>query len=145
VAVNPWTAVFQSVHSALIDELTERHPEPKPELGMPIREAEYRLPDPALTSILVSEVNLADQRGVLLLASEPGFMKALKVPAVELWDSIMKRAGSEFMRRGIRPVLSPAITLLASSALPTSFPPLGRVVWIPFRIPAGRCHLGLGV
>src|ERR1700722_15082723 len=70
--MNPWTGLFQSVHSALIDELTERHPEPKPELGMPVREASYRIPDPALSSILVCGVDLSEQRGVLLLASDPG-------------------------------------------------------------------------
>jgi hypothetical protein len=143
--MNPWTGLFQSVHSALIDELTERHPEPKPELGMPIREASYRLPDPALTSILVAEVNLSSERGVLFLASEPGFSKALGLKAADFWDAILKRAGAEFSRREIRPVLSQPVTLLASSPLPARFPALGRVVWIPFRIPEGRCHLGLGV
>jgi len=143
--MNPWTAIFQSVHSALIDELTERHPEPKPELGMPVREADYRVPDPALTSVLVTEVGIGEARGILFLASEPGFARALKLPAPELWAAIMKRAGAEFMRRGVRPVLSEPVTLLATSPLPVHLPQVGRVVWIPFRIPAGRCHLGLGV
>ena len=143
--MNPWTGLFQSVHSALIDELTERHPEPKPELGMPMREATYRLPDPQLSSILVCEVNLSEQRGVLLLASDPGFCQALKLQALEFWDAIMKRAETELSRRALKPMLSRPLTLLASSPLPAQFPVLGRVVWIPFRIPEGRCHLGLGV
>lgn len=143
--MNVWTGVFQSVHSALIDELTERHPEPKPELGMPIREATYRIPDPGLTSILVSQVSVSEQDGVLLLASEPGFIKALKVPATGLWAAIMKRAAVEFERRRLAPKVAEPVTLMGSSPLPSGFPTLGRVVWIPFRIPAGRCHLGLGV
>ena len=143
--MNPWTGLFQSVHSALIDELTERHPEPKPELGMPIREGSYRLQDPALTSVLCAEVQLAGQRGVLFLASEPGFTQALGLKPTAFWDAIQKRAKIEYDRRNLSPLVVPPTTLLASAALPGNLPPLGRVVWIPFRIPGGRCHLGLGV
>src|SRR5579885_31142 len=110
--MNPWTGLFQSVHSALIDELTERHPEPKPELGMPVRETSYRVPDPALSSVLVGEVSLGDQRGVLLLASDPGFCKAVGFQAIEFWDAILKRAGAEFSRRELKPVLTRPVTLL---------------------------------
>lgn len=112
---------------------------------MPKRDAAYRIPDSALTSILVCEVSLSDQRGILFLASEPGFFKALGVQEAQFWDAILKRADVEFARRALRPVLSQPLTLAASSPLPEHLPTPGRVVWIPFRIPEGSCHLGLGV
>ncbi|HUP57158.1 MAG TPA: hypothetical protein VM598_06875 [Bdellovibrionota bacterium] len=142
--MNPWTAILQSVHSALIDELTDRHPEPKPELGMPLRENHYRVPDPSLTSVLACGIEISGQRGVLFLAGEPGFAKKLGLAPTELFQAVLKRAGGEFMHRGIRPVFSAPVTVLGSSPLPGDLPVPGRVVWIPFKIPAGTCFLGLG-
>src|SRR4051812_46396199 len=110
--MNPWTAVLQSVHSALIDELTDRHPEPKPELGMPVRQTGYSIPDPALTSVLICGLDLAGAQGMIVLASEPGFAKTLKVPMEELWSLILKRAGGEFSRRGIQPVFSKPLNVV---------------------------------
>ncbi len=142
--MNPWTAVLQSVHSALIDELTDRHPEPKPELGMPVRGNEYRVPDPSLTSVLACVVEISGQRGVVFLANEPSFTQALGQSAPELFKALLKRAGGEFLHRGIKPVFSEPVTLLGASALPADFPTPGRVVWIPFKLPSGSCYLGLG-
>ena len=143
--MNPWTAVLQSVHSALIDELTDRHPDPKPELGLPVRQSGYVLPEPGLSSVLVCELELVGTRGILLIASEPGFGRALKLGPEELWSAILKRAGGEFARRGIQPAFYSPLNVVGGGPLPKHLPIPGRLVWIPFSIPGGRCFLGMGV
>lgn len=144
--MNPWTALLESLHSALIDELCERHPEPKPELGLPKRLPRLDSPDPAITSLFVCDASFPiGAPGVAVLAIAPGCRKALKLEPPALWAAMLKRAGSEFMRRGIRPKLGAGFELAAPFALPEGSAVPGRVVWIPFRLPAGPCFLGVGV
>jgi hypothetical protein len=138
--MTPWTALLESLHSALIDELTERHPEPKPTLGMPIRQAKLSLP-PSAQAVLICEFSFDEARGFAMLAFEDGFMQALNILPEDLWQAILKRAGSEFMHRQIRPKTGQIQTF---TDLKGYIDP-GRVVWIPFQIPAGTCYLGLGV
>jgi len=147
--VNPWTALLQSLHSALIDELTDRHPEPKPELGMPSRQGRWSSPDPALSEILLCEVLLDSASGIAFLAAEPGFTQSLKLSLPELWDLIFQRAGSEFMRRGIKPKVGRRDQTQNGTKLPAKlpegYPQPGRIVWIPFKIPGGTAYLGMGI
>ena len=52
--MSPWTALLQSLHSALIDEVTDRHPEPKPELGFPKKQSQFQFPAPNVLWIKTS-------------------------------------------------------------------------------------------
>lgn len=142
--MSPWTALLESLHSALIDELTERHPEPKPTLGMPVRHSRLQLPKSS-TDLMICEVTLSEKRAFALLAFEPSFMTELKTTPVELWSAILRRAGSEFMRRNIRPLVGNPREFRNGEELPPGYAEPARVIWIPFEIPAGICFLGLGV
>jgi hypothetical protein len=142
--MSPWTALLESLHSSLIDEITERHPEPKPELGMPRRLNQWGEPATEVTSILISEVAIGDQRGLAALALEPGFEKALKIEAKDLWKSLLRRAGAEFMRRQVKPIVSEPQLLDEPYPLPKGYSEPGRLIWIPFRVGKSACYLGIG-
>jgi hypothetical protein len=143
--MNPWTALLESLHSALIDELVERHPEPKPELGMPIRKTQFSLPDPSATSWILCELVCDGQRGIAVIAMNADCSKTLDIGPGALWDAVMKRAGAEFSRREIRPRVSQQEEPKNTTPLPKGYPEPGRMIWIPIRLPAGSCYLGLGV
>jgi hypothetical protein len=146
--MTPWTALLESLHSALIDELTERHPEPKPGLGVPLRQKEFAAPGPEIVHVLACQVSFDQGRGHAFLALDAKAAKILELNSQELWDSLIKRAGAEFSRRSIRPKLATPVHLMRSETLDTlpapawSHPPQ-RVVWIPFSLGEGKCFLGL--
>lgn len=152
--MNPWTALLESLHSALIDELTERHPEPKPVLGMPIRKNQWIVPATAARDIWISEIlqKAADGReqvGFACLTLDPSCASTLKVDAQTLWDALIRRAGTEFQRRGIAPKLSRGVQTDEKSQLPekltkTAQQP-GRVIWIPIALGRGQVFLGVGI
>lgn len=139
--MSPWTALFESLHSALIDELCERHPKPKPELGLPVHHSQWNRPDSLRALIWSCEVTL-DGKGYAMIAAEPEFLKKLKLTGPELWQAILRRAGGELSRRGIKPVLDP-LDELKGQTKPSN--EIKRLVWIPIRLPAGSCFLGLAV
>ena len=142
--MTPWTALLESLHSALIDELTERHPEPKPTLGLPIRQANLTLPRAQL-SVLAVEFSFDNGRGLVMVASEAGFMRALELTPLNFWKAIVKRAGSEFMRRFIKPKSGAVRELKLGEPIPENWIHPSRVVWIPFQLPQGTCFLGMAV
>jgi len=150
--MSPWTALLESLHSALIDELIERHPEPKPELGMPQRHRQLAMPAPGTLSAVICEVSFAlaqptaassEARGFALIAIDDACIKELKLDAAQLWNALLKRAGREFGFRGIQPRLGD-LRDLKSAALPPGFAEPVRVIWIPFKLGAGACYLGVG-
>ncbi|MCM2276993.1 MAG: hypothetical protein NDJ89_02835 [Oligoflexia bacterium] len=148
--MNVWTAVLESLHSALIDELVERHPEPKPTLGMPVRQRQPVSPVPGgkvlLCELLPNGEGPEAVRGAALLAFDPGFMKALGIGHVAFWQALLKRAGTEFQRRQIQPRIGNPVEIPAGTAalaLPAGYGEPTRVIWVPFQIPEGTCHLGL--
>mgnify|MGYP001580052998 CR=1 FL=1 len=143
--MSPWTLLLESLHSAMIDELTERHPKPKPELGLPMRKTRIELPDPSLIQTLFISVDLGGTRGILMLASQPEFMKAIQLSSQDFWNAIFKRTGSEFARRNITPRFSPPESIEGPLTVQVRGQGPLRVVWIPFKIPAGACYLGLAV
>jgi hypothetical protein len=146
--MSPWTAFLESLHSALIDELAERQEEPKPELGMPVRQRQFAFPSAELSAALVCEVTFSspagDSVGFALIGADPTCAKKLKLDAQGIWDAIVKRAGSEFMRREIRPRFGSSTELRAPGALPPGFAVPGRVIWVPFKLNPGICYLGVG-
>jgi hypothetical protein len=150
--MSPWTALLESLHSALIDELTDRHPEPKPELGMPQRHRQLVLPATGPLTAVICEVSFAlaqptaastETRGFALIAVDETCAKRLKLDATQLWNSLIKRAGGEFGFRGIQPRLG-NLQELKSSTLPAGFAEPARVIWIPFKLGSGACYLGVG-
>ena len=105
--MSPWTAFLESLHSALIDEITERHSEPKPELGLPLRQNRFAVPSSEVEQLLLVEVACGTSPGIALLA-QAGFMKAIRLSPQDLWNAIVQRAETEFSRRGIEPRFSAA-------------------------------------
>jgi hypothetical protein len=142
---NPWNAFLESLHSALIDELIERHPEPKPELGLPLRQNRFAIPATEVEQLLLTEVSFDSSKGVALLASPQTFTKALGCNHGKLWQAMVKRAGSEFARRQIQPKFAAIQEFKATDAFPPSTLHCARVIWIPLKIPAGSCYFGVGV
>ena len=127
----------------MIDELVERHPEPKPSLGMPTRLTSFALPNMRFQSALACEVQLDNTRGLALVAMDEGCQKVLELDPEKMWSALLKRAGSEFMRRSIKPLI--IASQRVTSELPKSLPQPGRVIWVPFDLPSGSCFLGMGV
>ncbi|MGZ3687238.1 MAG: hypothetical protein ACXVBW_02995 [Bdellovibrionota bacterium] len=139
--MSPWTAFLESLHSALIDELIEIHPEPKPELGMPSRSRELRAPAEGL-AYFAADVTLAETRGVALIGMDPGAERALGLAPGALWTVVFKRAGTEFHRRAIMPRLEGEKSVAALGGVGAA---LQKVVWIPFKLGEARVFLGMGV
>ncbi len=142
--MSPWTALLESLHSALIDELVERHPEPKPELGMPVRKTQFSLPDPSATSWVLCEVVMGTSAGIAVIAMNADCAKTLSATPKDLWDAVLKRAGSEFSRREIKPRVSQLVEPKNTTPLPKGYPEPTRMIWIPIRFPSGSCYLGVG-
>src|SRR4051812_31960997 len=111
--MSPWTALLESLHSALIDEITERHPDPKPELGMPLRQSRFALPSAKVDAIILSEVSFDQSKGIALIATSTACLKTLKITNSDLWKALLKRAGSEFSRRQIQPKLGQVVEFKA--------------------------------
>ena len=146
--MNPWTALLESLHSALVDELIERHPEPKPELGMPQRHRDLVLPAPGLQGALICDVGFTleaggETRGFALFAVDAEGALKLKTDSRGLWRSLLGRAGREFVFRKIKPRLGEPKDL-NSAELPAGFAVPSRVIWIPFKLNPGSCYLGVG-
>ena len=142
---SPWTALLESLHSALIDELVERHPEPKPELGLPLRQNRFAVPSVGIERLLLAEAGFDASQGIALLATEPGFMRKLALTHQQLWQAMLARATGDFARRGIQPRFAAAREFRATEAFPPSTLRCARVIWIPLRIPSGECFFGIGV
>jgi hypothetical protein len=149
--MNPWTALLESLHSSLVDELTERRPEPKLELGMPIRQAILGYPATGLSPGMLCPVefslregeNAYGRKGFALLVADTAGAKGIGLGADALWKALVKRAGGEFSRRGIQPRFGDLEVFIGK--LEASQDPPGRVIWIPFKLNPGVVFLGVGV
>jgi hypothetical protein len=147
--LSPWTALLESLHSAMIDELTERHPEPKPELGMPVRRATFEAIGDACDQVLVAraafeEVPLGGT-GLAMLALSPEARTLLNLDEKSLWNALLKRAGGEFLHRKIKPKLEAAQVIAVSAVLPSGVSQPQRVIWIPFKLGSAQLRLGVGI
>lgn len=146
--MNPWQGLLESLHSALIDELTERDPAVKPELGMPGRRPRWDLPEGA-SGAIVCVADYGDTgtgAGVAALAWGPG--TSGRGPgastAREVWDALLKRAAGELSRRGLKPRFATPAGPGGGAGLPPGASPPGRVIWIPLRAPDYAYFLGIG-
>ncbi len=140
--MNPWNALLESLHSALIDELVERVPEPKPELGLPSRQTGFSLPEPRISEVWSVQVELQGSgRGKILIGLSTGAAAAMGVSAEALFEAVWSRAQRcEFSRRGLQPVIQPG--RLQSRA---DDPEVTRILGFPFRITQEPLWLAVGL
>jgi hypothetical protein len=143
--ISPWSSLLESLHSALIDELTERHPEPKPELGLPIRQNRFAVPSTEIEKFFLVELSFGASQGIALLASQDSFHEKILISRDKLWAAMVHRATSEFARRNIQPKFQPSREFHSTDAFPSSTLKCARVIWIPLGIPSGKCFFGVGV
>jgi hypothetical protein len=145
--MSPWTALLQSLHSALIDEVTDRHPEPKPELGLPKRQSRFDFPSALTKKILVVDVSIPTSdgasEGFAMLGFQPEFLNAAQLKAPELWSAMLKRAQSDFSRRNISPIFGKPSELKSSADASKELLALKQIVWIPISVPQGECWFGI--
>ncbi len=140
-----WNSLVQAFHSALIDELTERQPEPKPTLGLPRRGPGFSEPAGADRVLLAAtaEMDAMEGRALVALAFEPSALQTVSASAPEVWSSWLGRVtGHEFRLRSIAARVS-APSEIAHGKSPPLVP--GSLVWIPIGVGEGSCYLGFGV
>ncbi|HCM41047.1 MAG: hypothetical protein A2Z97_02885 [Bdellovibrionales bacterium GWB1_52_6] len=128
---SPWSALLESLHSALIDELTDHFADQKPSLGLPLNRGGF-LPPESAKCLLIFNVRIEGVGGegvAFLSASED------KMDLHGVWCGLMRRAVVEFSRRRI----SPDLKIIETTAVPMIL----RSVWIPIEI-HGTWHLGIG-
>jgi hypothetical protein len=77
--MSPWTALLQSLHSALIDEITDRHPEPKPELGLPKKFKSFQFPFAKAEKLFWAKTSFPGSVGASFIAFEDDFLKTLQL------------------------------------------------------------------
>jgi hypothetical protein len=147
--MTPMTALLQACHSALIDELCERHPEPKPELGLPSRLASWGPPTPNPSAAQACEFELRPQSGLLVLAHSGSLEPLLSMDLPTLSSHWLRRCGAEFLKRHLQPILMPMqeVTLgaaTAPAALARATSRVSRLVWMPIRL-GGDVTVFLGV
>ena len=139
-----WTGLLEALHSSLVDELNKRFPKEKPELGMPLRQAFFTIPHPAVTELCFCETFFGEVQGIVFLAVDVG-----AEPFVEaVWNGMLKHSGAEFGRRNVKPRMNPmrkVAVLSGSVTLPLGLQSPSRVIWIPFKLRNGSYTLGLGV
>ncbi len=142
--MSPFTALFESLHSAWIDELTERFPEPKPELGMPRRFSDLQPPVQGLAQVLRIEVEIEGRKGVVLLALSQAAIDAVGCSGPELWEALRGRAGREFQFRKIQPQLSEARAYADDAWTVKKVEGFSRLIWVPVSLDGAACFLGVG-
>ena len=147
--MSPWTALLESLHSALIDDLNERLPDLKPELGMPLKQRELAMPNSELKTALICAVsftleNSTVSHGFAALGADPAYTSKIGLTTEQIWEALIHRAEGEFLLRNIKPRFGTPSSLSAPAKLPYGFAVPGRVVWIPFRLNPGTCYLGIG-
>ena len=134
---------MQSLHSALIDEVTDRHPEPKPELGLPKKFSAFQSPSAEASKMFWVKTSFGTSHGAVLLAYQDGFMKALAVNPNQFWELISRRADLEFTRRQITPAFEVQFEFTSSEKTPVELSLFPRIVWIPIVLPTGSCWFGI--
>jgi hypothetical protein len=138
--MSPWTALLQSLHSALIDEVTDRHPEPKPELGLPKKQNAFQFPSANASRLFWVKAGFPGSNGAVLIAYQNEFFGALGLNAAKFWELLVARAQAEFTRRQITPTFDVQSETTKTPEDLAAFP---RIVWIPISLPAGECWFGI--
>lgn len=140
-----WSSLLEALHSALIDEIVERFPDFRPELGMPLKQKSLTSPSPTILSGIACEIQFLDKKGAAFLALDFESIKTLKITEKILWDALLGRAHTEFIRRKIQPRFGNTVSFKKDFVMPEGFPELKQVIWIPIKIGGGGCYLGVGL
>lgn len=122
-----WNGVLQSIHSSLIDELNERFPKDKLELGLPKRFDGWAS-SPNSETFLFRRVHSAEGDGITAL----GTLKSqVAADTKKIWEATIVRATKEF---GIRKIDARFGDVLEAP------PKLSMTIWLPIRIPTTKAN-----
>jgi hypothetical protein len=142
--VSPWNLLLESLHSSMVDELIERAPARKPELGLPRRENGLLWPNPVFAELQVWKIDLGGESGWVFLGMDETARKRASCEPEKLWEGLLSRARKlEFPRRKLAPVFHSAQVLRGNH--PIDHPKPARVIWIPFSLLPGQVCLGVGL
>ncbi len=134
-----WGAVFQTLHSSLIDELTDRYPDPQPVLGLPKKYPGYVLPPGAEhPEVWFAPLKMDGKEAYFILATQSRSRENFPKSWNELWASLAKTIDHE---RGIRNQ-----EFEMGKAHPLESPPaITQLIWVPFVLGQGTCFMGMGI
>jgi hypothetical protein len=134
-----WNAILQATHSALIDELNERYPDEKLELGLPKR-VDGGIGSDAGAKLLFYSVTSNEGQGFVALA---GKAKPTEKELAEVLGKTVTRTEKEYKIRNIDAKFG--------AILPKAPEKVTMTIWLPIviRRPSGDAvydmALGLGV
>ncbi len=142
-----WKELFQSLHSAMIDELNDRLPDEKPELGLPFRGARWTSPTASLAEAAVQVMSFPQTPipGFAAIVLEAGARQTLNCGASQFLDAVVRRSEADRERRRLRLVAQKLEHLEDAGKLAAGLPPPDRVLWTPIGISGGRCFLAVAI
>jgi hypothetical protein len=134
--------LLQYLHSALIDELSERLPKEPLVLGLPKREQKWFLPScnevAASSSVSCEVTGPGGQKYLACLAFDEALWSKLKgVSREKFWESVRGRAAKEFKQRSIECAFSVDIPVENLSK------DVKLVVWLTIKVGPGICCPGV--
>jgi len=139
-----WNGILKSLHSALIDELNERYPDEKPELGLPSRSAGWALAPQSRSALLVP-VAAEGGAGIAALGA---LSSQTEADLEQLFRNLLKRAAPDFARLEISPRFAKAV-FSPNGSLPKGIPAPAMVIWLPISLSLKKerfvFDLGVGV
>lgn len=112
---------------------------------MPLRQAQRAKPDASVSAMLGCAIIVGQFASTTCIAVDEGFVRNTGLTPQQIWDAILKRAGAEFSRRGLKPRLGTFFEMRDGSPLPNGMSEPTRMIWIPFKLKGGVCFLGMGV
>lgn len=139
-----WNVLLECLHSACIDELVERHPEPKPVLGLPIQQNGMSAPEGTGRFLMIpAQLTHSGKRaGILCLAITPDVPLEVGKDLPDLWSRIVERAARDFARRQVRADFeAPKL----SDALQTGTLKPRHALWYPFGLKSGKLYFGIAI
>ena len=128
--MSPWNGVLQGLHSSLIDELNERFPDEKLELGLPKRTAGFS-PGPDSDPTLWARVTVDQNFGFCGLSFEKN---QKEVELRKVFEGVLQRAQkAEFPRRNVIPQFG-KLTYTAHCELPPEISSCQMIIWLPISV-----------
>ena len=136
--MNDWSELLQALHSAMMEELSERFPHAKFELGLPRRVEKLAFP-PTSTQSLVTQVRIGDFSGVVTVGYGMG-QNAKEV--AQIMDQVKKRATKEFTRRRISPQFGVYAVHRSGEIKPAWLQcEPSVIIWLPIQVLVGKTPL----
>jgi hypothetical protein len=134
-----WSTVFQTLHSCLIDELTDRYPDPQPVLGLPRKFPGFCMPHGAEhPELWYAPLSLDGKQAWFILATQSRTRENFPRSWNEFWASLLKTIEHE---KGIRKQ-----AFEVGKPQPMETPPeVTQLIWVPFALGGGTCFMGMGI